>query len=127
MSDNLKIVMKKKVAPILMAGVTGLATFSCSKKNNTYTLEQNSDEKNMYSVKSYNIDKLKNTPYEIKKIGKTYDTICTPIEFKNYTQEKNITWDDIKETVKNSKFDEYHKNIILKGIQNLKKIISICP
>ena len=57
----------------------------------------------------------------MKKVQKSYNTKCTPKEFEKYTNEKNITWSDLKNTVNNSKFDNNHKNILLKGIDNLEK------
>lgn len=126
---NIKYITKRTI-PTMLATVTALSTYSCSQKNKkpeninetaAYTLEQYKELPNFYSIKNYNIEKTKGTPYEIKKIGNSYDYICTPKELEKYTEEKNITWKDIKETINNSKFDEYHKSILHKGINNLEK------
>lgn len=130
MIKNLKYSMKKTITPILLAGITGTCIFSCSSKENTkeninntkaYTLEQNQDLSYIYTVKTYDAEKAKDKEYEMKKIEKSYNTKCVPATFKNYIDKKNITWDDLKNTVEKTNFDEYHKNLLLKGINNLQK------
>lgn len=131
MVKNLKTNLKRRIIPILMAGVTGIATFSCSKKedidnintsgNSSYTLEQNNIIPFMYDVTSYNAEEAKNKVYEMRKIQKSYEEKCTPIEFKEYVSDKEVTWDDLKLTIENTTFDEYHKNLLLRAIDNLKK------
>lgn len=125
----------KRAIPTMVVGVTALSTCSCSTKkkqssdtiekmninNPAYTLEQNDIAPYLYSVKTYDAIKAKNQPYEMKKVKKSYDIKCVPAEFKEYIDEKDITWDDLKNTVVNSKFDEYHKQLLLRGINNLQK------
>ena len=126
---NIKYI-SKRLLPTLVAGITALSTYGCStkpqkidKKNipNTSSLEQYEDMPYLYSIKSYDSEKSKGTPYEMKKIQKSYNTKCTPKEFEKYINEKNIEWSDIKNTVNNSTFDDFHKNMLLKGINNLEK------
>ena len=129
---NIKYITKRAI-PTMVATVTALSAYSCSTKkensekeimninNSTYTLEQYTDIPYLYNIQSYDSEKAKGTPYEMKKIHKSYDTKCVPATFKNYIDEKNVTWEDLKLTVNNSKFDEYHKQLLLRGINNLKK------
>jgi len=129
---NIKYITKRAI-PTMVATVTALSAYSCSTKkensekekmninNSTYTLEQYTDIPYLYNIQSYDSEKAKGTPYEMKKVQKSYNTKCTPKEFEKYTNEKNITWSDLKNTVNNSKFDNNHKNILLKGIDNLEK------
>lgn len=123
----------KKCLPLLVAGVTAIGASSCSNKNGSkkvkidtndtkaYTLEQYTDVPYLYTVKTYDSKKAKNQKYEMKTIKKPYEVKCTPIEFKNYVNEKDVTWDDIKLTIEKSEFDEYHKSLLVRGINNLKK------
>lgn len=129
---NIKYITKRAI-PTMVATVTALSAYSCSTKkensekekmninNSAYTLEQYTDIPYLYSIKSYDSEKAKGTSYEINPIEKSYDTKCVPATFKNYIDEKNITWEDLKLTVNNSKFDEYHKQLLLRGINNLQK------
>ena len=126
---NIKYI-SKRLLPTLVAGITALSTYGCSTKPqkidqknipNTSSLEQYEDMPYLYSIKSYDSEKSKGTPYEMKRIQKSYNTKCTPKEFEKYINEKNITWSDIKNTVNNSTFDDFHKNMLLKGINNLEK------
>jgi hypothetical protein len=123
--------MKKHITPVLLAGLTGATIVSCSKNNeeetkkfnknnDAYTLETYEYHPFQYKITKYDSDKCKNQLYEFKNI-KTYDVKCTPEEFKKYLNEENVTWDDVKQTINNSKFDEYHKELLLKGINNLQK------
>jgi len=131
MINNFRYYLRKRITPILLAGVTGFATFGCSKdedskimdinENASYTLEQNSDVPFIYDVTSYNAEEAKNKVYEMGKIHKSYESKCTPIEFKEYISDKEVTWEDLKTTIKNTKFDEYHKNLLLIAISNLEK------
>lgn len=131
---NIKYITKRTI-PTMIATVTALSTYSCSakQKNNentektniiktdSCTLEQYNDFPYLYKIQSYDYEKAKGTPYEMKGMDKSFDVKCTPKEFEKYTNEKNITWSDLKNTVNNSKFDDYHKNILLNGINNLEK------
>ena len=122
--------ISKRIVPILVAGTTIISVAGCSSKkenkveitntyNNAYSIEKYKDVPYLYSIKSYDTEKAKGTTYEMKKIHKSYDIKCTPIEFEKYTGESNITWEDVRNTINNSKFDEYHKGLLLKGINNL--------
>ena len=131
---NIKYITKRAI-PTMLATVTALNTYSCSakQKNNentektniiktdSCTLEQYNDFPNLYKIQSYDYEKAKGTPYEMKGMDKSFDVKCTPKEFEKYTKETNITWSDLKNTVNKSKFDDYHKNILLNGINNLEK------
>lgn len=120
--------ISKKILALLTVGTMTLGTCSCSNKKqkiiintekaSAYSLEKIEDSV-LYKVTSYNTDEAKNKPYEMKKIPKSYDINCTPSEFKNYLNEQNITWNDIKLTIEKSSFDNYHKDLLLKGIANL--------
>ena len=140
MINNLKYTMKKIISPVLLAGLVGVGTFGCSNKNESkntsittekttintdmtdaYTLEKIKDDGFLYTVKTYDAEKSKNQPYEMKNIKKSYNVKCTPAEFKNYVEEKDITWEDLKLTVEKSNFDEYHKSLLVRGINDLQK------
>ena len=132
MIKNLKIYVnnffKQRIASILMAGITGLCFTSCTqtqkqidpKSREAYTLEQYEDYTFQYKVVKYDAEKCKNKKYELKGLS-SYDVKCTPIEFKKYTNDTNITWAKLKETISTTNFDEYHKQVLLNGIKNLQK------
>ncbi len=49
------------------------------------------------------------------------ERICNPEEFGKIVGEENISWDDIKVTIKNKKFDKEMEDILLGGVDNLKE------
>ena len=120
-----------KIYSMLLAGITGLTLASCSKEENikslkakdnkAYTIEHNTEVPFLYEVTKYDAIKSKNQPYEMPIITKSYDVKCTPSEFKKYLNEENVTWNDIKTTINNSKFNDYHKKLITEGVNNLEK------
>ena len=62
----------------------------------------------MYMIEASNVDHL------------VYSKICTVAEFGKYTNESNITWNDIKNTINNnSSIDDNLKNIIIDGVNKL--------
>ena len=88
---NIKYI-SKRLLPTLVAGITALSTYGCSTKPqkidqknipNTSSLEQYEDMPYLYSIKSYDSEKSKGTPYEMKRIQKSYNTKCTPKNLKN--------------------------------------------
>lgn len=129
----------KKIIAFLLAGTTTLSLQGCSKKNNketksdkslysieleedaAYELKQNEDIPYLYDVIKYDVEKSKGKIYEMKAIKKSYNVKCTPIEFKKYTNNQNITWEDLKTTINKSKFNNHDKNILLEGVNNLEK------
>lgn len=127
---NIKYIAKRCI-PLLVAGTTGLTMYSCSNRkeenkkinvdnNEAYTLEQYEGYPFQYKVLKYNADKCKNQEYEFKPI-KSYDIKCTPENFGQYTKETNVTWDELKNTAESTNFDDYHKQLLIKGINNLQK------
>lgn len=120
-----------KIKSMLLAGITGITLVSCHKEDDikslyvkdtkAYTIEQNTEVPFLYEVTKYDAEKSKGQPYELPTIAKSYNTKCIPIEFKNYLNEENVTWYDIKTTINNTNFNDYHKNLLIKGINNLEK------
>lgn len=128
---NIKYI-SKRIMSLLVAGATMISVSSCSNKkddrpekikeyNHAYSIEKYKDIPYLYSIKSYDLEKAKGTIYEMKKIHKSYNIKCTPVDFGKYAGEKDITWEDVRNTINNSKFDEYHKDVLLKGVNNLEK------
>lgn len=119
----------KKIKSLLVAGATGLTLVGCSKDTDNkkinfndskaYTLEQNTSLPFLYTVSSYDASMAKGKVYEMKRILKSYKKKCTPIEFKNYINNGDVTWESLRKTISDSKFDNYHKNLLLNGINNL--------
>lgn len=120
-----------KIYSTMLAGITSLTLVSCSKEedikslkvkdNKAYTIEHNTEVPFLYEVTKYDAIKSKNQPYEMPNITKSYDVKCTPSEFKKYLNEENVTWNDIRTTINNSKFNDYHKTLLTEGVNNLEK------
>ena len=76
--------------------------------NNLYDYEDN----NVYNVNRYSTYSALNNLYNIS------DKL-TIEEFGEYIGETNITWEDIKNTIRESSFDDRVKKVLLKGADNL--------
>lgn len=130
MVKNFKCYLKNRIAAVLVAGVTGISFVGCTAVkeekeyamgNGSYSVIQDDNSSFQYNVVMYDVDKCKNKEYELSGIHKTYEKKCVPNEFGKYIDSDNITWNDIRDSISNSNFDDYHKNILLKGIGNLEK------
>jgi hypothetical protein len=133
--------MKNIKKVYLMAGLTVLNLTGCTlQKNNSVpenssTIITTSNQNNelpftyeiepatgfQYYVTSYDVERAKGTEYELNGITGSYNIKCTPAQFKQYIGGQVVTWNDIRKTISESKFDDYHKNLLLQGISNLEK------
>lgn len=77
----------------------------------------------IYKMNSFNqttIDKFDARYIEINNSPEEdYKILCTPSEFSQYTNEYNITYDDIRNTINSIDIDLNIKNLLLEGINNI--------
>ena len=82
-------------------------------------------DNNLYKMNSFDTDVINEFDRNNFIINNTpsvdYSLLCTPIEFGNFTNEYNISYDDIRNTISNIDIDTNIKNLLLKGINNLEK------
>lgn len=99
--------------------LTGCSSNGIEKKVEQQSMSISECNDEMYNYpgeKIYQLDKSliendKNLPY--------YTQTCTVREFGQYTNESNITWEDIKKTINQINIDEHIKKILLEGITNI--------
>lgn len=133
--EGIKRILKKGkmlLVPIALVGVlsfTGCGTSNSTKKDKLiekarkYGIEMTQVDNNLFSFddKLYRFDKFSSVSafgeeYEIKKY-------CTPEEFEKIVGEENVSWNDIRETIKNRNFEKEMEKVLLDGVNNLEKKI----
>jgi len=81
------------------------------------------EEKDLYKMNSFNskvIDEFDKSKFIINNTPSVdYSILCTPIEFSKYTNEHDISYDDIRNTINSIDIDTNIKNLLLSGINNL--------
>lgn len=79
----------------------------------------------VYKITKCNADNLNNFKSDDLATNYTatidYDTICTPKEFSKYTNEENLTWNDIRNTLNRIDLNEEIYDILNDSIDNLEK------
>ena len=80
--------------------------------------------KDYYMIKNIDNDNL--SSYITKELDKEidcydFDIVCTPSEFGEYVGEKNVTWNDIRNTINDMDIEDRFKQIIINGVNNLEK------
>ena len=121
----------RSISFILSTALLGSTIVSCSnnikdklsRDNINIEVIKEYNDNNIYKLDSFNyevIDKLDKTDFIINNIPDVnYSIICTPNSFSKYTNEYNITYDDIRNTIDTIDVDSNIKDILLRGINNL--------
>ena len=119
---------KSKVFSFVLCTTMLGTTVGCSSTNiedkltkNGISIEYISDD--MYKMNSYSqntIDKFDARYIEINnRPEEDYKILCTPSEFSKYTNEYNVTYNDIRNTINSIDIDLNIKNLLLEGINNI--------
>ena len=124
------VYVKKKLVPVAVAlsmlfpNISGNDFDIDTYPKNGIQLQQMNGEENLYEVTGVDTN-LMNGKFEWltpEYLGNmSYEKTCSPIEFSNYTGEKNLTWEDIEKTIEEMKADEELKAILQDGVKNLKQ------
>ena len=128
---NIKKLKSKTISFVLSTAMIGTTMVSCS--NNTIDklsrkgidieVINEYDDNNIYKMNSFNtkvIDKFDKSNFIINNVPDVdYSILCTPSTFSKYSNESNVTYEDIKNTINNIDIDNNIKKLLLKGINNL--------
>ena len=131
------VYVKKKVVPVAVAlsmlfpNISGGHFDIDTYPKNGIQLEQMNDEETLYEVTGVDTSLMNGqlawlTPEYFGNIS--FEKTCSPIDFSNYTGEKNLTWEDIQKTIEESEMEgldeeqkEQLKAILQDGVSNLKE------
>ena len=123
-----KIISSSLISTILLSftgceNVDNKAEFLKDNGVEVTQLIDNSNQYDLYYVDTYDETLIEDANLKnlIMSTGMPPVT-CSPEEFKNNSTYKNVTIDDVKSLIKNNKeLEEYDKNVLLVGIDNLVK------
>lgn len=120
------IVLKKTILPIIVSGTLLFSGCSIEKKDIFEQLEEDGITVETMDINpEYAINRV--IKFDNKDVIENYDDavsfehLCTPSEFSEYTGEYNLTWNDIRNTLNEIEIDDSIKTILLDGINNLEK------